>query len=91
MYGLLLLRCTLDCSQHACSHVRINACMWLVNASVLTVWFGVFHCCMACCRYPSRLYAGLGVDLWMIKIKGTLAAIGVQPSTYASGRVRYCS
>ncbi|WIA32397.1 hypothetical protein OEZ86_003226 [Tetradesmus obliquus] len=38
-------------------------------------------------RYPGRLYAGLGVDLWMLKLKGTLAAIGAQPGSYASGRV----
>jgi hypothetical protein len=45
----------------------------------------------ASCRYPSRLYAGLGVDLWMLKLKGALAALGTQPGTYASGRVSCCS
>ncbi|KAK9808931.1 hypothetical protein WJX72_006568 [[Myrmecia] bisecta] len=39
-------------------------------------------------RYPSRLYAALGVSLWIIKLRAPLAQIQGEAGTYATGKVR---
>lgn len=35
-----------------------------------------------CCRYPARLYASLGVDLWMLKLHSSLAVLGGTARTF---------
>eukprot|EP00775_Hariotina_reticulata_P008650 gene8650-8831_t len=39
-------------------------------------------------KYPTRLYAALGVELWMVKLRAPLTVIAAQAATYASGRVK---
>lgn len=34
------------------------------------------------CRYEGRLYGGLGVDLWMLKLHTSLAALGATASSF---------
>lgn len=44
-------------------------------------------CATRCCRHAVRAYSGLGVDMWLLKLRAPLAGIAAQPGTYASGRV----
>jgi hypothetical protein len=39
------------------------------------------------CRYTARLYASLGVDLWMLKLHTSLAVLGGTARTF-TGHVR---
>lgn len=39
-------------------------------------------------RYNCRLYAPLGVDLWVVKLRAPLPKILAEASTYAAGKVR---
>lgn len=38
-----------------------------------------------CCRYKSRLYSDLGLNLWIIKLQSSLTAIEGDAASYATG------